>query len=281
MGKVQAKKDGRQERQENRGGNGERAEVRQEKVQEKKDGRQERQENRGGNGERAEARKEKVQAKKADKAAAKQISKSMRSFSLPRPTGQRRNKRKQLILSRQDIRQDNKADRLQNKAGQRVEARKEVVQLKKSERAENVADRKEDRNEERIAAIKGRKEAREERGPRPDGSRRESRLEKLQAIKDKYVQNRRDRMKTIQLAKTWKPCDENGNVSNMPWGDRKRGHMQVCMGDKGYQYDAMRCIIYGMRAEHVDDQCRQQCDDILASYTDLNVDMASCAASKQ
>ena len=44
------------------------------------------------------------------------------------------------------------------------------------------------------------------------------------------------------------------NVSNLPWGDRKRGHMQVCMGDKGYQYDAMRCIIYGMRAEHVDDR---------------------------
>ena len=39
----------------------------------------------------------------------------------------------------------------------------------------------------------------------------------------------------------------------MPWGDRKPGHMQICMKQRGYQYDAMRCMIYGMRADHVDE----------------------------
>ena len=39
----------------------------------------------------------------------------------------------------------------------------------------------------------------------------------------------------------------------MPWGERKPGHMQICMKSRGYQYDAMRCMIYGMRADHVDE----------------------------
>ena len=39
----------------------------------------------------------------------------------------------------------------------------------------------------------------------------------------------------------------------MPWGDRKPGHMQLCMKSRGYQYDSMRCMIYGMRADHVDE----------------------------
>jgi len=223
-----------------------------------------------------------AQAKKENKVAAKQIQKSMRSLAVqPKPSGQRRQARKHLILSRQEGRQESKQERLDNKNGMRAEARKEALFIKKSERAENTAERKEEHNENRIAAINARQDARAERGPRPEGERRENRMEKLAEVKAKYAAKKAARQKAIQLAKTWKPCGADGSVSNMPWGDRKPGHMQICMKQRGYQYDAMRCMIYGMRADHVDEGCRNVCDQILADYDNLNVDMAECAASKQ
>jgi len=235
---------------------------------------------------KAEAKADKKQAaaqvKKESKVAAKQIQKSMRSLSVSaKPDGQRRQARKRLVLSRQDGRQENKAERLQNKDGMRAEARKDALAVKKSERAESTAERKDERNENRIAAINSRQEARAERGPRPEGERREVRLEKLAAVKAQYAAKRAARQKAIQLAKTWKPCDANNVVSNMPWGERKPGHMQVCMKQRGYDYDALRCMIYGMRADHVNEGCRNACDAILADYDNLNVDIAECAASKQ
>jgi len=229
---------------------------------------------------KAENKQAAVQAKKEEKTAAKQIQKSMRSLSV-KPDGQRRQARKRLVLSRQEGRQENKAERAENKDGMRAEARKDALAVKKSERAESVAERKDERNENRIAAINARQDARAERGPRPEGERRESRLEKLASVKAQYAAKKAARAKAIQLAKTWKPCDANNVVSNMPWGERKPGHMQICMRSRGYQYDAMRCMIYGMRADHVDEGCRNACDAILADYDNLNVDMAACAASKQ
>jgi len=232
---------------------------------------------------KAESKQAAAQEKKENKVAAKQIQKSMRSLavSAPKPSGQRRQARKHLILSRQEGRQENKQERLDNKDGMRAEARKEALFIKKSERAENKAEAKEERNDNRIAAINARQEARAERGPRPEGERRENRMEKLAEVKAKYAAKKAARQKAIQLAKTWKPCGADGSVSNMPWGDRKPGHMQICMKQRGYQYDAMRCMIYGMRADHVDEGCRNTCDQILADYDNLNVDMAECAASKQ
>jgi len=231
---------------------------------------------------KAENKQAAAQAKKEEKIAAKQIQKSMRSLAVaPKPTGQRRQARKHLILSRQEGRQESKQERLENKDGMRAEARKEALFIKKSERAENKAEAKEERNDNRIAAINARQEARAERGPRPEGERRENRMEKLAEVKAKYAAKKAARQKAIQLAKTWKPCGADGSVSNMPWGDRKPGHMQICMKQRGYQYDAMRCMIYGMRADHVDEGCRNTCDQILADYDNLNVDMAECAASKQ
>jgi len=231
---------------------------------------------------KAENKQANAQAKKEEKIAAKQIQKSMRSLAVaPKPTGQRRQARKHLILSRQESRQESKQERLDNKNGIRTEARKEALFIKKSERAENTAERKEERNENRIAAINARQDARAERGPRPEGERRENRMDKLAEVKAKYAAKKAARQKAIQLAKTWKPCGADGSVSNMPWGDRKPGHMQICMKQRGYQYDAMRCMIYGMRADHVDEGCRNVCDQILADYDNLNVDMAECAASKQ
>jgi len=236
--------------------------------------------------EKAEAKTENKLAaaavKKEQKVAAKQIQKSMRSLSVSaKPEGQRRQVRKRLILSRQEGRQENKADRVENKDGMRAEARKDVLAVKKSERAETTADRKEDRNENRIASINERQDARAERGPRPEGERRESRLEKLAAVKEAYAAKKAARAKAIQMAKTWKPCNADNVVSNMPWGERKPGHMQICMKSRGYQYDAMRCMIYGMRADHVDEGCRNSCDAILADYDNLNNDISECAASKQ
>merc|ERR1712242_587766 len=216
---------------------------------------------------KAENKQAAAQEKKENKIAAKQVQKSMRSLAVGgKPSGQRRQARKHLILSRQEG---------------RAEARKEALFIKKSERAENSAERKDERNENRIAAINARQEARAERGPRPEGERRENRMDKLAEVKAKYAAKKAARQKAIQLAKTWKPCGADGSVSNMPWGDRKPGHMQLCMKSRGYQYDSMRCMIYGMRADHVDEACRSTCDQILADYDNLNVDMAECAASKQ
>ena len=50
---------------------------------------------------------------------------------------------------------------------------------------------------------------------------------------------------------------------------------------KNYQNDALRCIVYGLRADHVDKECQSVCDQILASYADLNNDMAACEADKK
>ena len=82
----------------------------------------------------------------------------MRSLavSAPKPSGQRRQARKHLILSRQEGRQESKQERLENKDGMRAEARKEALFIKKSERAENKAEAKEERNDNRIAAINAR-----------------------------------------------------------------------------------------------------------------------------
>ena len=50
------------------------------------------------------------------------------------------------------------------------------------------------------------KEARQERGPRPAGERRESRLEQLADKQAMKQVARMGRMKQIQLKKTWNPC---------------------------------------------------------------------------
>ena len=55
----------------------------------------------------------------------------------------------------------------------------------------------------------------------------------------------------------------------MPWGDRKPGHMQICMKQRGYQYDAMRCMIYGMRADHVDEGNDKVISHKIIGLTDL------------
>lgn len=70
-------------------------------------------------------------------------------------------------------------------------------------------------------------------------------------------------------------------VSNDDLGPRKKSHMQRCMIAKNYQNDALRCIVYGLRADHVDKECQSVCDQILASYADLNNDMAACEADKK
>jgi len=161
---------------------------------------------------KAESKQAAAQEKKENKVAAKQIQKSMRSLavSAPKPSGQRRQARKHLILSRQEGRQESKQERLENKDGMRAEARKEALFIKKSERAENKAEAKEERNDNRIAAINARQEARAERGPRPEGERREARMEKLAEVKAKYAAKKAARQKAIQLAKTWKPCGADG-----------------------------------------------------------------------
>ena len=81
----------------------------------------------------------------------------MRSLSVSaKPDGQRRQARKRLVLSRLEGRQENKAERAENKDGMRAEARKDALAVKKSERTESVAERKDERNENRIAAINAR-----------------------------------------------------------------------------------------------------------------------------
>lgn len=248
--------------------------------------------------EKKEAKVEAKQEKKENKAAAKQLVASMRSLSLnnAKPSGFRRENRKETVnakqegrgdrqdgrAERQDNRVENKLERVENKQGMRVDARIERLADKKADFAEAKAEKKEAKKEAKVAAINARQEVRADRGnPRPAGDRRNNRMEKLEAVKAAYAAKKAARMKAIQLAKTWKPCGADGSVSNASWGSRKPGHMQLCMQSKGYQFDAMRCIIYGMRADHVDETCRNTCDDILADYDNLNNDMSACAASKQ
>jgi len=247
--------------------------------------------------EKKEAKVEAKQEKKENKAAAKQLVASMRSLSFnAKPSGFRRENRKETVnakqegrgdrqdgrAERQENRVENKLERVENKQGMRVDARIERLADKKADFAEAKAEKKDAKKEAKVAAINARQEVRADRGnPRPAGDRRNNRMEKLEAVKAAYAAKKAARMKAIQLAKTWKPCGADGSVSNAPWGSRKPGHMQLCMQSKGYQFDAMRCIIYGMRADHVDETCRNTCDDILADYDNLNNDMSACAASKQ
>jgi len=133
---------------------------------------------------------------------------------------------------------------------------------------------------QRRMVINQKQDARAERGPKETGQRREARKEKQDEVKEANKAARASRQLAIQLKKTWNPC-ENGTVSNESLGPRKKGHMQKCMMAKEYQNDALRCIVYGMRAEHVDKACANICDQILASYGNLNQDMAACELSKK
>merc|ERR1712156_1060288 len=192
--------------------------------------------------------------------------------------GERREARKEIVNKRQEARAEN-GPRFE--AGERREARKEIVNQRQEKRAENgpkfeAGERREARKEK----VSQKQEARAERGPRPEGDRREARLEQLADKQAMKQVARMGRMKQIQLKKTWNPC-QNGIVSNDDLGPRKKCHMQRCMIGKNYQNDALRCIVYGLRAEHVDKECQSICDQILASYADLNNDMAECEANKK
>merc|ERR1712242_523156 len=195
--------------------------------------------------------------------------------------GSRWEKKQGFVAAKQE-KAENKAENKQAAAQEKKENKIAAKQVQKSMRSLAVGGKPSgQRRQARKHLILSRQEGRAERGPRPEGERRENRMDKLAEVKAKYAAKKAARQKAIQLAKTWKPCGADGSVSNMPWGDRKPGHMQLCMKSRGYQYDSMRCMIYGMRADHVDEACRSTCDQILADYDNLNVDMAECAASKQ
>jgi len=253
--------------------------------------------------------------KKEMKAEAKQFQAMQRSMIVKgRPSGDRREARRNKIENRQNGRDErrenrveNKVERNEDKSGSRAEARQEQLQQKKEQKQEARSEKKAERTENKLEIIKGRQEARaengprfeagerrearkekvnkrqearQERGPRPAGERRESRLEQLADKQSMKQVARMGRMKQIQLKKTWKPC-VNGVVSNDDLGPRKKSHMQRCMIGKNYQNDALRCIVYGLRAEHVDKECQSVCDQILASYADLNNDIAACEDDKK
>merc|ERR1712099_80376 len=147
------------------------------------------------------------------------------------------------------------------------EARKDAINAKQANRAENNQEAKaevqakqaarQEKQDNRFSGIMQRRmvinqkqDARAERGPKETGQRREARKEKQDEVKEANKAARASRQLAIQLKKTWNPC-ENGTVSNESLGPRKKGHMQKCMMAKEYQNDALRCIVYGMRAEHV------------------------------
>merc|ERR1712113_672481 len=215
-----------------------------------------------------------------------------------RPKGERRQIRKDSILNRQAGRQGRRDNRVANSSqpaayGSRVEGRMDRIMMKKDELKDARFERKQAKSDARKDAInakqankdavKAKQAARQDKQDNRFSGIMQRRMvinQKQDEVKEANKEARASRQLAIQLKKTWNPC-ENGTVSNESLGPRKKGHMQKCMMAKEYQNDALRCIVYGMRAEHVDKACANICDQILASYGNLNQDMAACELSKK
>jgi hypothetical protein len=246
---VQAKQAARQEKQDNRQ---EKSRANKDAVNAKQDARQE--------------KAAEIKAAVNDKQAARQEKQENRAEAV------RANK--DAVNAKQDARQEKQENR-----AEAVRANKDAVNAKQEGRQEKQDNRFSGIMQRRMV-INQKQDARAERGPKESGQRRGARKEKQDVVKAANKQARQARQQAIQLKKTWNPC-ENGTVSNESLGPRKKGHMQKCMLAKEYQNDALRCIVYGMRAEHVDKACANICDAILASYTNLNQDMATCQFNKK
>merc|ERR1712113_790287 len=242
-------------------------------------------------GERRQIRKDSILNRQAGRQSRRDN--RVANSSQPAAYGSRVEGRMDRIMMKKDELKDARFERKQAKS----EARKDAINAKQANRAENNQEAKaevqakqaarQEKQDNRFSGIMQRRmvinqkqDARAERGPKETGQRREARKEKQDEVKEANKAARASRQLAIQLKKTWNPC-ENGTVSNESLGPRKKGHMQKCMMAKEYQNDALRCIVYGMRAEHVDKACANICDQILASYGNLNQDMAACELSKK
>jgi myosin heavy subunit len=238
-------------------------------VQAKQAARQEKQDNRQ---EKSRANKDAVIAKQdARQEKAAEIKAAVNDKQEARQEKSAENK--EAVKEQQAARQEKQENR-----AEAVRANKDAVNAKQNGRQEKQDNRFSGIMQRRMV-INQKQDARAERGPKENGQRKSARKEKQDVVKAANKQARQARQQAIQLKKTWNPC-ENGTVSNESLGPRKKGHMQKCMLAKEYQNDALRCIVYGMRAEHVDKACANICDAILASYTNLNSDMATCQFNK-
>merc|ERR1711910_249267 len=242
-------------------------------------------------GERRQIRKDSILNRQAGRQGRRDN--RVANSSQPAAYGSRVEGRMDRIMMKKDELKDARFERKQAKS----DARKDAINAKQANRADNNQEAKaevqakqaarQDKQDNRFSGIMQRRmvinqkqDARAERGPKETGQRREARKEKQDEVKEANKEARASRQLAIQLKKTWNPC-ENGTVSNESLGPRKKGHMQKCMMAKEYQNDALRCIVYGMRAEHVDKACANICDQILASYGNLNQDMAACEITKK
>lgn len=254
---------------------------------------------------KSDARKDAINAKQANRAENNQQAKAevqaKQAARQEKQENRQENKKanKDAVNAKQEARQEKQENRLEKIAANKdaVNAKQDARQEKQENRKDKIAAIKDAVNQKQAArqekqdnrfsgimqrrmVINQKQEARAERGPKETGQRREARKEKQDEVKEANKAARASRQLAIQLKKTWNPC-ENGTVSNESLGPRKKGHMQKCMMAKQYQNDALRCIVYGMRAEHVDKACANICDQILASYANLNQDMAACELSKK
>merc|ERR1719361_3249305 len=273
---------------------GERRQIRKESILNRQSGRQGRRDQRVANssqpmeyGARVESRMDRIMMKKDElkdlKSERKQAKSDARKDAINDKQAARQEKQdnrqekskanKDAVIAKQDARQEKQENR-----AEAVRANKDAVNAKQEGRQEKQENRFAGIMQRRMV-INQKQDARAERGPKESGQRKGARKEKQDVVKAANKQARQARQQAIQLKKTWNPC-ENGTVSNESLGPRKKGHMQKCMLAKEYQNDALRCIVYGMRAEHVDKACANICDAILASYTNLNQDMAACELSK-
>jgi hypothetical protein len=267
---------------------GERRQIRKDSILNRQAGRQGRRDNRVANssqpaayGSRVEGRMDRIMMKKDELKDArferKQAKSDARKDAINAKQANRaenNQEAKAQVQAKQAARQEKQENRQENK-----KANKDAVKAKQAARQDKQDNRFSGIMQRRMV-INQKQDARAERGPKETGQRREARKEKQDEVKEANKAARASRQLAIQLKKTWNPC-ENGTVSNESLGPRKKGHMQKCMMAKEYQNDALRCIVYGMRAEHVDKACANICDQILASYGNLNQDMAACELSKK
>merc|ERR1712099_98369 len=267
---------------------GERRQIRKDSILNRQAGRQGRRDNRVANssqpaayGSRVEGRMDRIMMKKDELKDArferKQAKSEARKDAINAKQANRAENNQEAkaeVQAKQAARQEKQENRQENK-----KANKDAVNAKQDARQEKQENRFSGIMQRRMV-INQKQDARAERGPKETGQRREARKEKQDEVKEANKAARASRQLAIQLKKTWNPC-ENGTVSNESLGPRKKGHMQKCMMAKEYQNDALRCIVYGMRAEHVDKACANICDQILASYGNLNQDMAACELTKK
>jgi len=267
---------------------GERRQIRKDSILNRQAGRQGRRDNRVANssqpaayGSRVEGRMDRIMMKKDELKDArferKQAKSDARKDAINAKQANRADNNQEAkaeVQAKQAARQEKQENRQENK-----KANKDAVKAKQAARQDKQDNRFSGIMQRRMV-INQKQDARAERGPKETGQRREARKEKQDEVKEANKEARASRQLAIQLKKTWNPC-ENGTVSNESLGPRKKGHMQKCMMAKEYQNDALRCIVYGMRAEHVDKACANICDQILASYGNLNQDMAACEITKK